>query len=791
MATVNGRYNIKIKLPDGSTGYTTISIPDSFPTMDAALASFKGRRGIQVLEVAPGNYPWEPQPSAEQQAYVKAANQVIASPGFGSPNQPLVEALMNLEPTLAPDSVKSPPPQDSPGYGYTPQPRDMLVTPDAGKAPGPAPFAELQTALSGPRPATAPNTTGQQFPVATLTNAQGQTMTLTLDGSGETSTRLNQLIQGGWSIQSTAQPEAPQPQPGSPQSAPAPNEPTTPTGSEGAPEYPIGIAVKMGDGTTKQFPIFGQSREQDEALNQALLSGQATIVDPLRGDLLPVKQFNGGWVVQSRTGEWQTLNRYSSGEWSPGQREAIEQGVSAGQLPAETPPLPPGAPPPQPQPAPGGPQPTPTPPPGTTPPPGSQPPPQPPATAAPLSDDLVKALRELMQEARNAGTRGEEALRGLSASYREYLGLARSAAEQTYNQRNELTNALLGRTGPSTPDAGYPVPLRGPDDDLVHSTNVGQVDAYIAKGYKPLRADGSEATVEPFQGGTLIDGRPINAVITGRITPEQAQALIAGGRQVPPDIVGPDSGPGGLEAALNTAYAGMNTSTGLSPEAMAALRRGAIEDPERAYQGQVEQLKTTLAGRGAYGGGALPGSAGDIVRGYAPLMQGRDSTRSNLLANTILADEQRRFETLGLNRQTAANAMSTGAGLTSSLASAYNPASLFGATEGALGGLGNTIQAGTNSQFQGINTAGGLANVWQESQPSSFRNTLLAALAGTGAKVGADNAGQIGQWILEGGKWIWKQVTGGGSSGGGSTVTGGSPTGQPGLYTTPPFNPGY
>jgi hypothetical protein len=280
------------------------------------------------------------------------------------------------------------------------------------------------------------------------------------------------------------------------------------------------------------------------------------------------------------------------------------------------------------------------------------------ATAPGLPKDLEDALRELMQEARNQGVRGQEALTGLVDDYKNYLGFARAAAEQTFNRRDMLTDLLTGK---------------------------------------------------------------VNA---------------------------------GIDSAIGT----MNQDTGLSPEAQAALRVNAIEGPERAYQGQAEQLKSVLGARGAYGGGALPGSAGDLVRGYGPLMANRDASRSNLLSQAILSNEQRKFDTLGLNRQTALGAMSTGAGLAGSLASAYNPASLFSANEGALSGLGATVNQRIGAGFQGLNTASGLLQTGFENEPTSFKNLLLASLLGTGGNTLSDpsNWSKIGNFF--------KDLFGGGNS---------------------------
>ena len=240
---------------------------------------------------------------------------------------------------------------------------------------------------------------------------------------------------------------------------------------------------------------------------------------------------------------------------------------------------------------------------------------------------------------------------------------------------------------------------------------------------------------------------------------------------------------GTLTPGIQSAIGGMNEAPGLSPEAMAALRSQAVEGPQRDYQSQVEQLKTSLAGRGAYGGGDTPGALGEIVRGYAPLMSNRDSTRQNLLSQAILADEQRKFESLGLNRQTGLGAINAGTNLTSALGGIYSPNAFLGATEGALGGLGSALSGQTAAGFQGLNTAGGMAdslvrqNELQDN--NQLRNLLLSSLLGTGGNIltglltgnNNDNLEETLRDILGGGNG-----TGGGTGGGdtGTTPSGSS-----------------
>lgn len=220
----------------------------------------------------------------------------------------------------------------------------------------------------------------------------------------------------------------------------------------------------------------------------------------------------------------------------------------------------------------------------------------------------------------------------------------------------------------------------------------------------------------------------------------------------------------GLNSAMNT----MNQSTGLSPEAMAALRLNATEKPENDYQQQVQQLKTELAQRGAFGQN-MPGASDEIIRGYSPLLSARDSTRSQLLANTILADEQRKLDTLKLNRDTASSFFNTAAGLTTGLKNAYSPAPWLNANDSALTNILAGITAQNNAGFQGMTQATNLMRILQDMQPGSFRNTLLASILGTTADAIGTASNRPGFW-----SGVWNAVRG--IFGGGNNSTSGTPS---------------
>jgi hypothetical protein len=243
-------------------------------------------------------------------------------------------------------------------------------------------------------------------------------------------------------------------------------------------------------------------------------------------------------------------------------------------------------------------------------------------------------------------------------------------------------------------EGGFRMRLRGPDGTYKFTRDIGEIDKLLGQGWKPIGDDGRTLNVESFNGGTLIDGLPLNTVLTGTITDEQRRAMINGGRGSAVDGIpltqstpgSPQQGPanfgqagyfgnqgaqapglpddfqdmlrqliqesrdqgkrgeerltgitddyknflgfarsaaeqtfgrrdelvnamlGKVTPGIESAISGMNDAPGLSPEGMAALRQRATEGPERDYQAQVQNLKTQLAQRGAYGGGDLPGS---------------------------------------------------------------------------------------------------------------------------------------------------------------------------------------
>ena len=70
-----------------------------------------------------------------------------------------------------------------------------------------------------------------------------------------------------------------------------------------------------------------------------------------------------------------------------------------------------------------------------------------------------------------------------------------------------------------------PITLTSPYSPPVTANTPGDVDRYIKDGYTPVHSDGTPYKIEPFMGGTLLDGQPINYVLTGQYMAGQEEAL--------------------------------------------------------------------------------------------------------------------------------------------------------------------------------------------------------------------------------------------------------------------------
>ncbi len=89
-------------------------------------------------------------------------------------------------------------------------------------------------------------------------------------------------------------------------------------------------------------------------------------------------------------------------------------------------------------------------------------------------------------------------------------------------------------------------------------------------------------------------------------------------------------------------------------------------------------------------------------------------------------------------RQLVQQALSQLGGLTTNLASNYNPASYNSATQNALQNALSGVGQNTATGFQGINSAGNLASILNDTSTGSLGSLLKASLVGTATKAVTD-----------------------------------------------------
>lgn len=184
----------------------------------------------------------------------------------------------------------------------------------------------------------------------------------------------------------------------------------------------------------------------------------------------------------------------------------------------------------------------------------------------------------------------------------------------------------------------------------------------------------------------------------------------------------------GMKDTLDYFMANKDKAEGLSPEGRSALRLQLNEGIPERFNQAAQSMNTELLRRGA-DTGQMPGSQGDIVRGFAPLYAARAGEYSKANRDVILQDEQQKLQSLLANRQLASQAVGQGTGLTGTLGQIYNPNADYNT---GLGGLNAGI-GGFGAGTQGLGVASGLAGGLADLEPTSFRNLLLASLLSAGS----------------------------------------------------------
>lgn len=203
---------------------------------------------------------------------------------------------------------------------------------------------------------------------------------------------------------------------------------------------------------------------------------------------------------------------------------------------------------------------------------------------------------------------------------------------------------------------------------------------------------------------------------------------------------------GSAAGAFQNAINNQNTSMGLSPEAMSALRTQGTSGINDQYQSAAQALNSNLLRRGAAGQGVLPGSGGDISRAYQPLYSAMEAAKTKANTDTIMADEAAKRQSLYQNQQLALGAANNVFG---------NQTSLFNAGNAALGQAGSVANA--LADLEGPNL---LKLLGTSLATGAFTGTGPgASLVSGGGTNGTGNFGVLGDLL--------GQVTG--SGGGGST----------------------
>ncbi len=197
---------------------------------------------------------------------------------------------------------------------------------------------------------------------------------------------------------------------------------------------------------------------------------------------------------------------------------------------------------------------------------------------------------------------------------------------------------------------------------------------------------------DPFVGPLQQFNYPAGPVtppnLTGGSASDALRALLGYGanRTAAADSQATDmfAGRGLAGGAYANAIGNQNTATGLSPEALAALRTQGTSGINDQYQSAAQALNSQLLRHGATGNQQLPGYGGDISRAYQPLYSAMEAAKSKAQQDTILADEAAKQKSLYQNQQLALQAAQ---GLNS------GATSLFNAGTGALGQSGGIAQA--------------------------------------------------------------------------------------------------
>lgn len=195
----------------------------------------------------------------------------------------------------------------------------------------------------------------------------------------------------------------------------------------------------------------------------------------------------------------------------------------------------------------------------------------------------------------------------------------------------------------------------------------------------------------------------------------------------------------GMMTTLKDTLANRNKAVGLTDQTKAALQSQAMDQIPARYNAASSALKTELARRGAMGN-QLPGSGGDILRGYEPLMQAREQDRAQAERAGIFANEEAMQQSLKQNQTNALSATNIMGGLTSTYGQIYDPNDVTRSLLGA-------GQLGINAASAGNELSGsvpGLVQALAGNQQAGLGQIALAALL---SSVGQSVGSKIPDWL--------------------------------------------
>ncbi len=116
-----------------------------------------------------------------------------------------------------------------------------------------------------------------------------------------------------------------------------------------------------------------------------------------------------------------------------------------------------------------------------------------------------------------------------------------------------------GQRPPGSPNDG--IALRLTNGEWRRSSNIGEIDSLIAQGAQPIGEEGNNIAVSRANGGTLLDGVPINTALTGQIRQDQYDALQQAGTLRPDIQTSQITATGGIPATGATGGGGTTGGT--------------------------------------------------------------------------------------------------------------------------------------------------------------------------------------------------------------------------------------